>query len=648
MRSRAIALSVLAGFGCASKPPSAAPLAQAPTASAPLQAESPVDLSPVAAPDDLIAIGRLARPRAFVETLASWSGFPLHLADVLPSEAQVLNQVVSWDAPVEAVAVIDRHSSEKVAPPEYVVSVGLLSVDSALRAAKDKGFEVTRVSTQVYRVPLAEDVSCAVAAAAGSAPARLVCSEKWQSVEDLLPYATRGLPREDFGGRDLYLALKPAPLQARYGQEISSLPLFVGIGLRQVQTDSPRLDRALADAAYGIAGELKTLALSLNGFDISARIDDRAKSLDFGYSFGFAKDESFTAQLLQDSGHRSSVPNETFWDLPRTASSGQFTTGFDPKRLAALFGPLGEITDAFLEQRKAPPTYRSRFRSVFDSLPIAFSGAARVSGSTPPAKELTAQSLFASNLGWHVGVQEVRADRLYKLMTDLEALLADRETPKLIKELLPKENPALPKVRHKVVKVAGFPARGTAFIGEIPYSLVEKMVEKSALAASVKDAKKDAKKPVSVVVVLVPDGERTYYSIAADERSAISVLEGARAGRDGKLSENPELARLKERPSMGVGFSSLEALFGPFSALARAVKFDAQGALSLAPNHGRSAWITRVEHLPLQNGGLRVSATISVPQGAFQDVAGIAPALISAFASHGAGKSDSSRSATIR
>ncbi len=630
MRSRALALSVLAGFGCASKPPSAAPLAQAPTPSTVAQSESAVDLSPVPTPDDLIAVGRLARPRTFVETLASWSGFPLHVADVIPAEAQILNQVIAWDAPLEAVAVIDRHSSEKVAPPEYVVSVGLASLDAALRAAKDKGFEVTRVSTSVYRVPLSDEVFCAVAAAAGTAPARLVCSAKWQSVEDLLPYATRGLPREDFGGRDLYVALKPAPLQARYGQEISSLPLFVGIGLRQIQTDSPRLDRALADAAYGVAGELKTLALSLNGFDISARIDERAKALDFGYSFGFAKDESFTAQLLQECGQRSSVPNETFWDLPRTASSGQFTIGFEPKRLATLFGPLGEISDAFLEQRNAPPTYRSRWRSVFDSLPIAFGGAARVSGSVPPAKELTPQNVFASNLGWHVGVQEVRADKLYKLMTDLEALIDDRETAKLIKELRPKENIPLPKVRHKVVKVAGFPARGTAFIGEIPFSLVEKLTEKSALPVAKNG--KDAKKPVSVVVVMVPDGERTFYSVAADEKAALSVLEGARAGRDGKLGDNPELARLKEKPSMGVGFSSLEALFSPFAALAKAAKFDAQGALALAPNHGRSAWVTRVEHQPLQNGGLRVSATVSVPQGAFQDVAGIAPALISAFA----------------
>ncbi|MGC4089904.1 MAG: hypothetical protein QM756_18855 [Polyangiaceae bacterium] len=232
-----------------------------------LQPSPKSNLSPVAAPDDLIAVGRLARPRALFETLANWCGFPVHVSDLLPSEVRVLNDVVAWDAPVEVAAVLDRHSSEKVPPPEYVVSVGLTSLTKVLSAAKDKGFEATRVSSSVYRVPLSDEVFCAVAAAAGAAPVRLVCSASWQNVEDLLPYATRGLPREDFAGQDLYLALRPAPLQRRYGQEIGALPLFVGIGLRQIQSDSPRLDRALADAAYGLAGELKTLAMQLDGFE---------------------------------------------------------------------------------------------------------------------------------------------------------------------------------------------------------------------------------------------------------------------------------------------------------------------------------------------------------------------------------------------
>ena len=334
MRSFAALLSFVLGFGCASKPPAKTPLATTPSpASSAVEGEGAVDLSPVAMPDDVIGVGRLARPRAFVETLANWSGFPLHLTDVLPSDAQFLNQVVAWDAPVEAAAVLNRHSTEKAASPEYVVSVGLTSLNAALAAAKDKGYEATRVSPSVYRVPLSDEAFCAIAAAAGATPARAVCSKHWQDIEDLLAYATRGLPREDFGGKDLYLALKPAPLQQRYAQEISSLPLFVGIGLRQIQTDSPRLDRALADASYGIAGELKTVALQLDGFEVSARVDDSTKSLDFGYSFGFTKDDSFTAQLFQDAGRRSSAPTDVFWDLPRTANAGNFFVGFDAKRL---------------------------------------------------------------------------------------------------------------------------------------------------------------------------------------------------------------------------------------------------------------------------------------------------------------------------
>ncbi|MFZ5892424.1 MAG: hypothetical protein ACOY0T_15300 [Myxococcota bacterium] len=624
MRKAAFALWLLVGVGCASKTPQAVAPDQAATKpGSALEGEAAPDLSPVAAPDDLVALGRLARPRSFVETLANWSGFPLRVTDMLPSDAQVLKDVVAWDAPLEVAAVLDRHSSEKVAAPQYVVSVGLSSIASALSAAKDKGYEATRVSPSVYRVPLSDDVFCAISAAAGSAPARLVCSANWQNVEELLPYATRGLPREDFRGRDLHLALKPGPLQRRYAQEIGALPLLVGMGLRQLQTDSPRLDRALADAAYGLAGELKTLAMQLDGFELSARLDENAKSLDLGYSFGFAKDEAFVAQLLQDAGRRSVVPPDVFWDMPRTSVSGQYGVGLDPKRLAQLTTPLAEIADAFLEQHKAATTYRSRVRSVIDSLSSLFVGGAHVAGVVPPPKEITMQGLFASNLGWRVGVSETRADKIFKLLTDAEALLADRETAKLLKKALPNETIPLPKLRHKVVKVAGFPTRATEFIIELPPALFDKVSEKKGLPKGIKDSKK----PMVASLVLVPDGEHTWFGLAAEEKAAIGALETARAGREGKLRDVAELAPLKEKPAISSGFFSLEALFASFASLARAADFDSEAALARAPNHGKSPWISRVEHVP-SGAGLRVNASIRVPRQAFEDIAGVLPALI--------------------
>ncbi|MGC4089903.1 MAG: hypothetical protein QM756_18850 [Polyangiaceae bacterium] len=307
--------------------------------------------------------------------------------------------------------------------------------------------------------------------------------------------------------------------------------------------------------------------------------------------------------------------------MPKSAHEGQWTVGLDGKRVATLMGPLAEIVDAFLEQHKSAPTYRSRWRSVFDSLPSALSSGAHVSGSVPVDKEVSPASLFASSLGWRVGVVDTRADKLFKLFTDLEGIVADRETQKLIKDLLPNEKVPLPKVRHKVVKVNGFPARATAFVMEFPAAMFDKLAEKQGVAKG--------KKPLFANLVFVPDGERTWFSLAADEKVAISSLESARAS-GGTLREVPELQPLKQKPAITSGFFTLEGLFASLAGVAKAAKFDIENALTHAPNHGRTPWLTRFEHTP-KGSGLRVRANVRVPRQAFADIGGVAPSVVQAF-----------------
>jgi hypothetical protein len=407
MEVRAFAIGLVTCLGCAAKPPpAAAPTAPSPPAAL-VEAETAPDLSPVAAPEDLVLVGRLSRPRLLVETIAGWAGMPVRLQDLLPHELRGVDAVLAWDAPIELAAVLDRRSTAKVAPPLIVLSIGLTSLPRALDLAREHGASPTRVAPSIYRVPVDDEVTCALAAAVGAAPARLVCGTEWQSVEELLPYATRGLPREKLGGDDLHLELRAAPLQRRYAQEIAAVRLLTGLLLRQGQSDSPRLDRVLTEAAYGVADELKAIATELDRFEIRARLDESNKALELGTVLSFSKDSSFTAQLFEDMGKRAAPPPAVFWALPRSAEGAGYAVGLDPKRIGTLTNVAAELLDAYLEQQKAPAGLRRRVRGVLDALPILASAEAHAGGALPLPKPASAVDRVNQRLGWRVSVAQV-------------------------------------------------------------------------------------------------------------------------------------------------------------------------------------------------------------------------------------------------
>src|SRR6187402_1716091 len=140
--SRLVSLSGLATasalLGCGSPPP-AESAASTPISAAPLAKEEAPELSPVAAPPELIALARFKKPQTAIETIGAWANFPFKLTSVLPAELKGLESVVAWDAPLEAAVALDPAGEGKVPEPLAVVSVGLTSLDGALDLARRKG-----------------------------------------------------------------------------------------------------------------------------------------------------------------------------------------------------------------------------------------------------------------------------------------------------------------------------------------------------------------------------------------------------------------------------------------------------------------------------------------------------------------------------
>lgn len=608
--------ALLTCVGCGAKP-APSPLSPATgTGNDAVVADPPPDLSPVPEPSELVLIGRLSRPRTLVETLASWAGLPIQLSDVLPPEMRELDHVVAWDAPIEIAGALDRRSKSKAPEVHLVASLGLASMDAALALARDMEANLTAVAPGVFRLDAHEDASCAISASVGPAPARLVCGEEWPDVEELLPYVTRALPVQDLGANELHVELRAEPLRRRHGREIAQLRPMAGLVLRMASLDNKRFDGVLADVAYALADELKLLATEVDKVELTAKLDAAGKALELGQVFRFhakGAERSFLAETIQESGRRAGPPPEEFWKLPASASYAAYSVASDQQRFTTLVKSLTELLDAYLEHEKTPVSIRNRARRILDAYPSLLTGG--VYAGVAPAGT---PSLL--NTGWTVGVVNQRADALTTPLLELSGLLADREFSKLLQKTLSVDPKQLPKMRSRVLRVNGFPARATAYTLDFPAELLAKLSDRKSKAG------KAEKAATSLTIVVVPDGERSFVAYGPDQKQAVTLLESTRDASQKTLTDLPELAALRSFKALWGGFWSLEALA---QHLDEALKGRGREILARAPNQGRSPWLMRVDTAE-KPGSLAISATIRIPQGAFQDVASLVPELAGA------------------
>lgn len=619
---------VLVCLGCVtcSKPP---PNAPAPKPAESAAAEPAPDLSPVGAPADLVALGRVNKPRALVETFFGWAGFPLGISRLLPSAARELEPLIQWDAPIELAAALDRETTSKTAPPLIVVSFGLPSVDAARAFVESKGGRAERVAPGTYRVRI-EDAECAIAPALGQSPARLVCSEAWEAVEPLLAYATRGLPRETIGTGDLAIQLLLDPVERRYKDQLQSLRVLAGLALRQIETDDPRLDRALSDIVYALADELGQIARELHGVTLSATLNTTSRTLDLESMVLLRGAESTWSQLIREGGKRATPAPEAFFKLPAEAHSGVYNVAGDRERLTKLTGYVRELVDAYLEREKLGTRLRDRVRSIFDVLPQAYAASAYVSGGRAPAKDGTPSELVAAKVGWHVGVIEQRMELLTQLMGDLTAALNDRELAQWLVKEHDVERAMLPRAKSSVVRVPSFAAAGTAYTLELPPKLAAELLSVSDEAtkkessdpagagADAKKAKPTKGAPLSLTIVLAPDGPQTWMAVALTQREAVERLAQAHAGSGATLAGVAGLAALQGVSSISGGFTSVESLAQLFSEAAAGRGLDLNAVLDKLPEHGRTPvlwWSTAVERGPDLVFGVRMQ----VPAAALGD-----------------------------
>lgn len=581
-----------------------------PTVSAPAVVEEPPDLSPVKRPAEVVVVGRIARPRLFVETLTKWSNLPVRIEDIIPSDARPLAKAVLWEAPAEMVVALDAFGEGKVPPPLVIGSIGLKSLDEALSAADALSMPTRKVAPGIYRVGDFEKASCAISVSLGAAPARLICGRANKDVDVLLPYATRGLPSEPTSGADLEFVLEAKPIQDHYGRDVAALRLLAGVAVRAVALDAPKFDRALSDAIYGAVDETINVFNDLDQVRFEARIDGARNVLTAASELKLKGETSWVAGTIAAS-KPTPLPG-TLPRLPPGATLGAYNPPLPAERYAAISRILGDLTEGYLEYEKVPEATRKRARRVTESwltkLPEGFAF------TMSPTQKDAIGSRHADTTVTRISEPSARILGMY---TDVFALLGDAGLKKLVKQkvTMKLDDKLWPKATKKPFKLAGFKAPATLF------EVTADFKAWAALDASIEKVLKDMLPPPGsnelkrIVVIVQPDGDSTYVLTGDDPAEMTKVMAEHRKAEPGMFFAKPA----RNDKVLLAGFMTLNYIA---RTIERSGKTEGVSkALAAAPNHGETpiTFSTTV-------GPGTARADIEVPSAVFTDASAAAMA----------------------
>lgn len=614
-------------MGCGGKPEAKAP-APVPADASPAQvAEEPPDLSPVVRPAEVVVVGRIARPRLFVETLTKWSNLPLRLEDLIPKEARAVASAVMWEAPVDTVVALDAFGEGKVPPPLVAASVGLKSLEAGLSAAEAMQMPTRRLAPGVYRVGDFSHTTCAMAASLGAAPARLVCGQSMKDLDVLLPYVTRGLPGEPQTGADFELVATAKPIQERYGQDVNSLRLLAGVAMREVALDMPRFDRALSDAIYGSVDETINLFGDLEQIRLEARIDGARSALLGSAELRLKSETSWTAGTI--AAMKAQAVPATLPRIPPGATMACYSAPLPAERYAAMARILGELGEGYLEHEKLPEATRKRARRILDTwlskLPETFAFVMSASQK---------DSIGYLHADTTVSRLSEPAARVLSAYGDMFALIGDPGLKRWAKERFKLDDKAWPKTAKKALKLPGFKTPATVFEATFDLKALTAVDRKLAEALEHAVTTLDANKVGRLMIVVQPDGDFTYVISGDDPKEIARVMTEHKKGEPGAFLAKPARS---DKVTMA-GFLTL-AFVGRYAE--RMAKQPEIGkAVKATPNHGETPIPFATTTTP---GSLRFD--FELPAAAFSDASAAAvqaSGAIKGFGASGGGMTESS------
>jgi hypothetical protein len=634
-------------------PPRTVPTAQATVAqdvksqSAEQPDAPPANLPAAPAPGEVVLHVRWKQPHATLSTLASYAGLPQSFLD--GNMKQLLREVVremlrgkverdafaeliDTAAPVDFVIAVDISTDR---PKPFIgTSVGLTSLQKALSASKRKA---KKLADGVWQLEGEEPWGnpCAVLAAVGRAPARVVCGDGTRDLTALGPYLARTLPTMDVPGGDIHAELKLRGLLDKFGGELATRAKGLPDLAAREKIGIPQFDDALIDAATAIGDEVGPLMRDLDHITADAKLDDAGFSLTAG--LGFTGNTSWTVTQLLDGAQLASAAPDLFWRAPKSSATASYGFTADATRLEPVLKTARSMIEGLMtKENVATAPDRKALAALLrlvGSKHVAMSSASGFFDS-PTTSGNAFVDLVNGAVGWHlIGVDD-----------DSKAWVA------YLNEAVKVYN--RPSLQAWMKKEAGRDAKylPTVKVVPAPASLGGGSLDVQISVANLEDpmanlGSASGTKPTTLTltghILVMADGKRSWIGFAADRDKLAQLMvntKGQSPGAD-TITALPHLGAFRRDKHAGAAFLTLAGLFGvansvkpllaqaPASVTGPANKF--LGVLSTLPNKGQSpiTFATDVD----DGSQPKSSFTLSIPKDALTDV-GFIVSQVMAFA----------------
>ena len=588
-----ILTGVLCGCAGAKQQPSSAKA----TPGGPLRVESAqADLSPVAAPKDLVLVARAERLDNAAVTVARWMNMPFDLR-MLDTLGPGLSQALRADVPVEAAVVLGDNADTEVPQPNAVFSAGLTSLDAGRQLFEKFGRKLEETSPGVWMTTDESPLACGLAPALGRAQVRVVCGDRRVDVATLLPYATRGLPLQAMGASDVHIELKLAPIRERYEQRLRQIKaLAIPMILHELGISDTRLSRPITDILYALGDEVVDVIDDLDRILIDARLAQNPDRVDVSTTLDFTHAHSWSAQALADAAKRASGAPASLFELPRDSTMASYVTTQNPKSYETLMHHITTLIDGTLAHLDVNAKLRDEFSRSLDQLNAArtSTGACGAApGTAAAASDSSKPNIFEAFSAWQVCVYDQQASASVTTSFDAAAkIFADQAFRKAF------DARAL-SIRRRAA-VPGLPA------GTIGYEFKSDSTALTAAATRLfsgesaspkpKDKPKDKSAPAEkssvgqIYIYVVPDGTRTLIGMGTDTKEIISHLAAMRkASPENRIGTMQELSWLRMEPAIAGGYFTLSYVMDSVGkrARARGIVGNQKGdVLATAPHHG--------------------------------------------------------------
>jgi hypothetical protein len=600
------------------------------------------DVKPVKAPGEVVLHLRWANPGATAATLAGYANLPGGRINAMLSQAvkelvrdglsgkvdvSAFSNLVRTDAPVDFVVVADVDAGGQVPDPMVAVSIGLSSVQAALNASKGKP---RKIADGVWEIGTQDKWGdpCAVSAAAGKAPARLVCGDRKKHVEKVAAFVSRNVAMKADPPHDIRVEVGLRGLLDRYGRQWANQAKGLPVLMEEAKIGNLKFDQALMDTADALAAEAGALIHDGDSMVIDLGLD-ATKGAHIGMELKFAGQQSWFVQTMVDGAQNAGPAPDIAWHAPKSSDYVAWGRTGDPKRFDKMFAAVRAMLEGYLEAEKIGSAADRkamanliRLVSRSKHVPSVLAWGHFQNSNTKPT---SITHVIDDVVGWYLLGYEEKPNEVIKWLREAVKVYNRRTLQKLMKdELGPSDAKHLPKVRA-IGPPPGLGGRGLAI--EVVVPDLEDPLDSAAgpPAGNAKPKTVDVK----MYMLVMGAGSRTWIGVAGDKLELAKLMAGVRAKGPSSLSSRSDLAQLKSESHNSGAFTSLTGVVGMVKPVVYAL-MSSPGAGSAGfgqeilkvieqmPNKGTTPIFMFADVTP--SAQPTISWSVDVPQGTLEDL----------------------------